>query len=468
MTNNRTSSSVAIRRWPPASAEPAAVPRTVDRYEIREEIGRGGTATVYLACQTDLRRMVALKELSAFSAADPGFARRFVRESRVTASLSHPSLVTIHDYFEAEGSPYIAMEYLPNGSLRTRVGALSLARIAGVLESMLRGLAHAHAHGVVHRDLKPENVLVTADGGVKIADFGIAKALDSVETALTVTGTTIGTPAYMAPEQALAGEIGPWTDLYSIGIVAFELVAGHTPFGDAEPVAILLRHVKDAPPLLTDVAPSIEPGLAHWVAGLLEKAPEDRPASASEAWEALEEIVLAALGPRWRRGAPLPAEALALTAGGSTPATAPLRTPTTGPLRTPTTGPLRTPTTGPLPTVDGIAAGEDPRLAATIAPRLPPPAPPPAAAARPAVAAAGVRRVPAWRIAAGLIVLGWLLAALLMSALSGSGGSQPPPQRTVAPGAPAATQTPPRQSDAGVGDSRSDDPSDDEPDGPEP
>ena len=229
-----------------------AVTRTVvGRYEVREEIGRGGTATVFLACQTDLRRLVALKELSAFSASDPGFARRFVRESQLTASLSHPSIVTVHDYFEADGAPFIAMEYLPNGSLRSRAGALSLGRIAGVLESMLGGLAHAHAREIVHRDLKPENVLVTADGGVKIADFGIAKALDSVDTRLTVTGTTIGTPTYMAPEQALAGEIGPWTDLYSVGIVAFELIAGATPFGDAEPVAILMRHVKDKPPPLT-------------------------------------------------------------------------------------------------------------------------------------------------------------------------------------------------------------------------
>ena len=124
-----------------------AVTRTVvGRYEIREEIGRGGTATVYLACQTDLRRPVALKELSAFSAADPGFARRFVRESQLSASLSHPSIVTVHDYFEADGLPFIAMEYLPNGSLRSRVGALSLAEVAGVLESMLgRPRARARA-----------------------------------------------------------------------------------------------------------------------------------------------------------------------------------------------------------------------------------------------------------------------------------------------------------------------------------
>src|SRR5215207_10082022 len=295
----------------------------VGRYEIREEIGRGGTATVYLAYQTDLRRRVALKELSALSAADPTFARRFVRESWVSASLSHPNLVTVHDYFEADGAPFIAMEYLPNGSLRSRVGVLSLGQVAGVLEAMLGGLAHAHARGVVHRDLKPENVLVTADGGVKIADFGIAKALDSVETALTVTGTTIGTPASMAPEQALAGEIGPWTDLYSVGVMAYELIAGHTRFGDAEPVAILLRHVNEQPPRLARLAPSTPPALSDWVAGMLEKEPADRPGSAAEAWDALEEIVLAALGPRWRREARLP------TAGATPARRADRRTPST-------------------------------------------------------------------------------------------------------------------------------------------
>ncbi len=422
------------------------VARTVvDRYEIREEIGRGGTATVYLACQTDLRRLVALKELSAFSAADPAFARRFVRESQVSASLSHPALVTVHDYFEADGSPFIAMEYLPNGSLRSRIGELSLGRIAGVLEAMLGGLAHAHAHEVVHRDLKPENVLVTAEGGVKIADFGIAKALDSLETALTVTGTTIGTPAYMAPEQAMAGDIGPWTDLYSVGVMAFEMVAGKPPFGDAEPVAILLRHVKETPPALTQVAPGTTQAVSDWVARLLEKAPEDRPGSAREAWEALEEIVLDTLGPRWRRTAALPPP------GATQPQSAGAPTP-----------PTRRMTTGAM-----IAPTEDPRLAVTVPPRRAVAAPAAAAGAAAGVGAAagagaavaaGTRRKrPRWQFAAAVIVLGWAIAALLMSTLGGS--HAPPPQNvqpaaTTAPpaaatgdgapaGTPAATSTPP-------------------------
>ena len=444
-----------------------AVTRTVvGRYEIREEIGRGGTATVYLACQTELRRLVALKELSAFSAADPVFARRFVRESQVSASLSHPSLVTVHDYFEADGAPFIAMEYLPNGSLRSRVGMLPPAGVAGVLEAMLGGLAHAHAHGVVHRDLKPENVLVTADGGVKIADFGIAKALDSVETALTVTGTTIGTPAYMAPEQAVAGQIGPWTDLYSVGVMAFEMIAGHTPFGDAEPVAILLRHVKDAPPPLTQVAPSTAPALSDWVARLLAKKPEHRPGSATVAWDALEEIVLDALGPRWRRHARLT----------ETEATLAL---------------ARTPPTRRLTGAGAVAAESDPRLMETVPPRLPP-IEPPAAAAAPA--AARTRGRPFWRTALIAILLGWTIAVLLVGAMSGlrKSPSQPAvqpaatttaePARSSSPAGspatpvatptatatPAATPAPHAANARGVGDSRSDDPSDDEPDRGEP
>src|SRR5215210_4305568 len=284
----------------------------VGRYEIREEIGRGGTATVYLACQSDLRRLVALKELSAFSAADPVFAGRFVRESWVSASLSHPNLVTVHDYFEADGAPFIAMEYLPNGSLRSHDGALSLGRVAGVLEAMLGGLAHAHAHGIVHRDLKPENVLVTADGGVKIADFGIAKALDSVETALTVVGTTIGTPAYMAPEQAMASEIGPWTDLYSLGVMAFEMLVGRLPFPEDEaPLAMLMRQVNEPVPPPRSINPELDDELADWIERMLVKDPAQRIRSASDAWDELEESVIRIFGARWRREARLPAPAAA-------------------------------------------------------------------------------------------------------------------------------------------------------------
>ena len=202
--------------------------KTVGRYEILREVGRGGMAMVYLARQTDLDRFVALKELAAFHASDAAFAQRFLRESRVAGSLSHPNIVTVHDYFEHDGTPYIAMEYVERGSLRPFVGQLTLAQIGGVLEGLLAGLAHAEQHGIVHRDLKPENLMVTSDGRVKIADFGIAKATRQMQTGafLTATGTTVGTPTYMAPEQAMAQDIGPWTDLYSVGCMAFEMFTG--------------------------------------------------------------------------------------------------------------------------------------------------------------------------------------------------------------------------------------------------
>jgi len=198
------------------------VMKTVGRYEILREVGRGGMAMVYLARQTDLDRFVALKELGAFHASDPSFAQRFLRESRVAGSLSHPNIVTVHDYFEHEGTPYIAMEYVERGSLRPHIGRMTLAQIGGVLEGLLAGLTNAEANGIVHRDLKPENLMVTSDGRVKIADFGIAKATTAVNAGSfkTATGMMVGTPSYMAPEQAPAGQVGPYTDLYALGVMS--------------------------------------------------------------------------------------------------------------------------------------------------------------------------------------------------------------------------------------------------------
>jgi serine/threonine protein kinase len=282
--------------------------KTVGRYEILREVGRGGMAVVYLARQTDLDRFVALKELAAFHASDPSLAQRFLRESRVAGSLSHPNIVTVHDYFEHDGTPYIAMEYVDRGSLRAYVGLMSLAQVSGVLEGLLAGLAHAEQHGIVHRDLKPENLMVTADGRIKIADFGIAKATTDMQTGafLTATGTTVGTPTYMAPEQAMAQEIGPWTDLYSVGCMAFELFSGRVPFHDADaPMAILMRHVNEPLPPVKSLDPGVDQGISDWIEQLLVKDPKRRTQSAVEAWDELEEIVIRLLGPRWRREARL-------------------------------------------------------------------------------------------------------------------------------------------------------------------
>ena len=283
--------------------------RLVGRYQIVRQVGRGGMAIVYLARQQDLNRDVALKELSSFHATAPEMAERFVRESRLAGSLNHPNIVTVLEYFEDGGVPYIAMEYVPRGSLRPYVGRLSPAQLAGVMEGVLAGLAHAEMHGIVHRDLKPENLMVTSDGRVKIADFGIAKATQSAATGafLTAKGTTVGTPAYMAPEQAMGQEVGTWSDLYSVGVMAWEQVVGHTPFHDTDaPMAILMRHVNEPIPPVIDVKPDADPEMSEWIERLLIKDGAQRTQSPTAAWEELEEIVISQLGPRWRRDARLP------------------------------------------------------------------------------------------------------------------------------------------------------------------
>jgi tRNA A-37 threonylcarbamoyl transferase component Bud32 len=309
-----------------AVGDPVAL-RRVGRYELVREVGRGATAIVHLARQTDLDRYVALKELARFHAADPAFLERFLRESRLAGSLNHPNIVTVHEYFEHDGTAFIAMEYLERGSLRPLIGTLTVAQVAGVLDGLLAGLAHAESRGIVHRDLKPENVMVTSSGGVKIADFGIAKALAPETGApLTLSGSTVGTPAYMAPEQATAGEVGPWTDLYAVGVLAYEMLSGEVPFHESPvAMAVLLQHLNDPVPPLLAKRPDLDPELAGWVERLLGKAPGDRPPSAAEASEELEEIVLGALGPRWRRQSRLTDTLpVASARGAETARTAPL------------------------------------------------------------------------------------------------------------------------------------------------
>jgi tRNA A-37 threonylcarbamoyl transferase component Bud32 len=397
--------------------------RTVGRYEIEREIGRGGMATVYLAQQLDLERQVALKELRGLRTLDPSFAQRFLREARLAGSFSHPNIVTVHDYFENDGVPYIAMEYLARGALRPYVGRLTPPQIGGVLEGLLAGLAHAERHEVVHRDIKPENLLITFEGRVKIADFGIAKAKHTLESnsMLTAIGTTVGTPNYIAPEQAMAGPLGPWTDLYSTGITAFELLVGRTPFGDTqEAMGIVLRQINEPVPHVIDLVPNMDPGLSGWVGWLVSKAPADRPRTAGQAWDALEEVLLRLLGPRWRREAPL------LAPGDNGAA---VRRPT------PVTHVLvgSTPTWSERPTRPAV----DPLLAATAAPRLR------AADAQPAAAATPSRRLKTALTVTAAVATLFAAGALAFSAHHGRSTSAAQKKTTGAP-KKAATTAPPK------------------------
>src|SRR3954451_10688441 len=249
--------------------------RYINRYEILEELGRGGMAIVYLARQRDLDRLAALKAASAFHRADAAWASRFLRESQLAGSLAHANIVTVHDYLQVDGTPYIAMEYLERGSLRPYVNALTIPQIGGVLADVLAGLAHAERRGIVHRDLKPENLLVTGEGRVKIADFGIAKATSRLRggTVETATGVAVGTPGYMAPEQAMARDVGPWSDLYSVGCIAYELCVGRLPFSEPEPFAMMLRHLNDPIEPAGRANPALDPRLAAWIDALLAKSP---------------------------------------------------------------------------------------------------------------------------------------------------------------------------------------------------
>jgi serine/threonine protein kinase len=381
------------------------VTRTVGQYEILEEIGRGGMATVFLARQTGLRRLVALKELSALRQADIAFTQRFLRESRLAGSLSHPNIVTVHDYFEEGGVPYIAMEYVPGGSLRPHIGHMSLSQVGGVLEGMLSALDHAARNDVVHRDLKPENVLVTADGRVKITDFGIAKATGTAQTATfqTTAGMTVGTPSYMAPEQAMGQEVGPWTDLYSVGVMAFEFFVGHVPFSDTEePMAILMRQVSDPIPPVRSVNPEVDAATSDWIERLVEKDPRERTQSPHDAWDEFEDIVVGLVGPRWRRSARL-----------LEPSQRPPETPA-GPATPPPTSAARPP------------------LMPTVMPD-PPPAEP--AEPRPVSRRRSIRRAPSM---AKALVLAFLLLAGLAALLGrlGSGSEQSSGGTAVAPASP--------------------------------
>jgi serine/threonine protein kinase len=286
-------------------------PRQVGRYEIVRQIGRGGMAIVYLARQTTLDRDVALKELSSFHASTPEVAERFVRESQLAGSLNHPNIVTVYEYFEEDGIPYIAMEHVARGSLRQYVGHLTLAQLAGVMEGLLAGMAHAEGYGIVHRDLKPENLMVTGDGRIKIADFGIAKATQTAGAGsfVTVTGTVVGTPMYMAPEQAMGLEIGLWSDLYSVGVMAWEHLVGRAPFPEGEAAMVTLtRHVRQEIPSAMDLNPHADQEVSNWIDRLLVKDPAERTRSPIDAWDDLEEIIIARLGPRWRRDARLPSQ----------------------------------------------------------------------------------------------------------------------------------------------------------------
>src|ERR687883_887927 len=232
--------------------------RVVDgRYAVEARIARGGMATVYLALDRRLEREVALKVMHAHLADDPQFTARFIREARAAARLSHPNVVSVFDQGDDHGLLYLAMEYLQGRTLREVLADLSVLtpdEAFDVVEPVLDALAAAHAAGIVHRDVKPENVLLTDDGRVKVADFGLARAASA---GTTTTGVLMGTAAYLAPELLARGVAGPRADVYAVGIMLFEMLTGVLPFTGDVPVQVAYRHVHEDVPPPSSVVPDL-------------------------------------------------------------------------------------------------------------------------------------------------------------------------------------------------------------------
>jgi eukaryotic-like serine/threonine-protein kinase len=258
------------------------------RYRILNRIGSGGMADVYLADDTHLGRQVALKVLHRRFAQDQEFVERFRREAKSVAGLSHPNVVGVFDRGDHEGTYYIAMEHLPGRTLKEIVeteAPLSEERAIDLGEQILHGAGYAHRHGVIHRDLKPHNVIVDDDGKAKVTDFGIARAGASE---MTETGSIMGTAQYLSPEQAQGHAVTAASDLYSIGVMLYEILAGRLPFEGESAVSIALKHLSEQPPPLSQLRPDVHPALEAVVMSALAKDPALRWHSAEDFAEALE------------------------------------------------------------------------------------------------------------------------------------------------------------------------------------
>lgn len=241
-------------------------------YTILRELGRGGMACVYLAMQESIERKVALKVMLQALQADPSFSQRFLREAKIVAQLSHPHIVAVYDVGISEQYHYIAMEYHEGGELKDRIKkGLTLAEAISIAKQMASALDFAHSKGYVHRDIKPENVLFKHDGTIVLSDFGIARGNDG-STRMTATGSVIGTPHYMSPEQAQGQELDGRSDLYSLGIVFFEMLVGVVPYRGDSALSIGIKHLRDPLPKL----PAQFQMFQNFLDKLIAKEPDNR------------------------------------------------------------------------------------------------------------------------------------------------------------------------------------------------
>lgn len=320
-----------------------------DRYRLEERIGGGGMGEVWRGTDEVLGRTIAVKIMLPSLVREPGFAQRFLTEARAMASINHPGVVDIHDYRSDEAGAFLVMEYVPGESLAQllrREGALPPARVMAMMAQAAEALAAVHAKGIVHRDLKPGNLLVRTDGTMMLTDFGIARSPEANQ--LTATGAVIGTASYLSPEQALGRPAGPESDIYALGVVAYQCLRGEPPFDGDSPIQVAMKHVREEPPPLPATIPA---SVRAVVTKALAKDPEQRWRSATEFAAAAR----AAADPASRAGS-----------AGPAPAVAPTRVPSI-------TAPTYIPESPPTPRPG--RATPPPRPAAAARPTTPPPPP---------------------------------------------------------------------------------------------
>ena len=266
--------------------------KQMGQYRIVAPLGEGGMASVYKAYQPSMDRYVALKILPSHFAHDPNFTYRFEREAKVIANLEHPNILPVYDFGEADGYTYIVMRFIVGGSLADLLKGrpFPLAQVCGILSRIASALDYAHSRGIVHRDVKPSNVLIDEQGNCLLSDFGLAKVILS-DSRFTASGAFIGTPAYASPEQCLSHELDQRSDVYSLGVILYEMVTGRTPYEAETPMAIVVKTIHDPLPPPSTINPSLSQDIERVILKALAKDPANRYQSAGDLVRALEAVV---------------------------------------------------------------------------------------------------------------------------------------------------------------------------------
>jgi len=251
--------------------------QTLGGYQIEDYIGRGGMGSVYRAYQTGVNRHVAIKILSRELSEDPSFIGRFRQEAQTAARLEHAHILPVYEYGESDGLLYLVMRYLPSGTLRDRLqeGLLPISKVDRYFTQLTEALYYAHSEGVIHRDIKPSNVLIDTHNNVFLTDFGIAKLIQA-DARFTTSGGLVGTPTYISPEQAQGLSIDPRSDIYSLGVILYEMVTGKVPFDGETPIVVILKHINDPLPPPSKINPNISPEVEQVILKALAKKPDDR------------------------------------------------------------------------------------------------------------------------------------------------------------------------------------------------